>query len=346
MKNNWTTIKLGDLFEFKYGRGLTAEHRQAGGSVRVYGSNGVIGRHNNPLSQGPTIIIGRKGSVGEINFSPTACWPIDTTYYIDEFPNEFPPQYWALYLKSLRLGSHDKSSAIPGVSRKDIYSIDVSIPPIPEQQRIVAKLGKLLAKVEAYQERLNKIPALLKRFRQSVLTAACSGNLTADWRKENCVNDEWSVQSLGEIFTMRNGKSLTAIKRKIGDIPVYGGNGLMGMHNKENAEGQIIVIGRVGAQCGNVHYVSGKVWVTDNAISFQAKNDVVPAFYAFFLRSQNLNQLSGGTGQPYVSQEILAPLEAPVVSLSEQQEIVRRVEALLKIADQIEERYKKAKALH
>lgn len=104
------------------------------------------------------------------------------------------------------------------------------------------------------------------------------------------------------------------------------------------------VIGRVGAQCGNVHYVSDKVWVTDNAISLQAQNDVIPAFYAFFLRPQNLNQLSGGTGQPYVSQEILAPLETPVVSITEQYEIVRRVEALFKVADQIEKRYKKAKA--
>src|SRR5437879_11017482 len=50
----------------------------------------------------------------------------------------------------------------------------------------------------------------------------------------------------------------------------------------------------------------------------------------------NLNQLSAGTGQPYISQEILAPIETPVVSLPEQQEIVRRVEGLFALADQLE----------
>src|SRR5438874_316835 len=131
------------------------------------------------------------------------------------------------------------------------------------------------------------------------------GRLTADWREENDVDEEWPLERLSELFTMRNGKSLIATKRLDGAIPVYGGNGLMGNHNVANADGQVIVIGRVGAQCGNVHFVTGKVWVTDNAISLEAKRKVEPAFYAFFLRSQNLNQLSAGTGQPYVSQEIL-----------------------------------------
>ncbi len=54
-----------------------------------------------------------------------------------------------------------------------------------EQRRIVAKLEKLLAKVDACKERLEKIPAILKRFRQSVLAAACSGYFTVDWRIRN-----------------------------------------------------------------------------------------------------------------------------------------------------------------
>jgi type I restriction enzyme S subunit len=141
---------------------------------------------------------------------------------------------------------------------------------------------------------------------------------------------------------MRNGKSLVATKRQEGEIPVSGGNGLMGTHNAANAEGLVIVIGRVGAQCGNVHYVTGKVWVTDNAISLQGKKELVPAFYAYFLRSLNLNTMSAGTGQPYVSQEILGPIETPVVSLAEQQEIVRRVAGLFALAAQLEQRLAQA----
>jgi type I restriction enzyme S subunit len=62
---------------------------------------------------------------------------------------------------------------------------DFPLPPLAEQRRIVAKLGPLLGSVNAYQQRLVKIPVILKRFRQAVLTAAYAGLLTTDWRANN-----------------------------------------------------------------------------------------------------------------------------------------------------------------
>ncbi len=185
MKAGWTTAPIKVLFELKYGKGLPKEKRKPSGKVNVYGSNGVIGIRDTSLTKGYTIIIGRKGSVGEVNISTEKCWPIDTTYYIDEFVGGLPPKYWAFYLRSLRLGQHDKSSAIPGVSRDDIYKLLAPVPPAPEQQRIVAKLEKLMAKVGQCKARMEKIPMILKRFRQSVLAAACSGELTKGWRGKN-----------------------------------------------------------------------------------------------------------------------------------------------------------------
>jgi restriction endonuclease S subunit len=73
---------------------------------------------------------------------------------------------------------------------------DVVLAPLKEQRRIVAKLEKVLDKVDACQQRLAKIPILLKRFRQSVLAAACSGRLTADWREENPNAEPYPVESV------------------------------------------------------------------------------------------------------------------------------------------------------
>ena len=185
LPKGWVLAEMRHIFNFKYGKAMPKEQRNHNGSVNVYGSNGIVGVHDSAVTNGPTIIIGRKGSVGEIHLSPGPCWPIDTTYFIDEFPENLPPKYWSLYLKSLRLGQQDKSSAIPGISRGDIYSVDVPLPPLPEQKCIVAKLEKLLERVEGCQQRMTQIPKLLKRFRQAILAAACSGRLTADWREEN-----------------------------------------------------------------------------------------------------------------------------------------------------------------
>lgn len=78
----WRHVQLGEVCEFKYGKSLAAGKRD-GGKYSVYGSNGAVGSHSVALTDGPAIIVGRKGSFGEVAYSPDPCWPIDTTYYID-----------------------------------------------------------------------------------------------------------------------------------------------------------------------------------------------------------------------------------------------------------------------
>ena len=77
-----------------------------------------------------------------------------------------------------------KGSTRPRVNLNHLRDLVIPLAPLSEQKRIVAKVGKLLEKVDASRARLEKIPVLLKRFRQAVLAAACSGRLTADWREK------------------------------------------------------------------------------------------------------------------------------------------------------------------
>lgn len=183
LQKGWIPIKLGEVAELKYGKALPAASRD-GGEFPVYGSNGIVGHHSTWLTPAPTIVVGRKGSVGEVCFSDKNCSPIDTTYYIDSF-DFFEPKFCFYLLKTLRLGDLNKSTAIPGLNRQDAYDLEISLPPLAEQTRIAAKLDELLAQVDTLKARIDGIPALLKRFRQSVLAAAVSGRLTEEWRTEN-----------------------------------------------------------------------------------------------------------------------------------------------------------------
>ena len=385
MRHGWTIQKLGSLFEFKYGKALTAEHRQVSGPVKVYGSNGVIGSHDHSLSEGPTIIVGRKGSVGEVNFSPTGCWPIDTTYYIDDFPNGFQPKYWALYLKSLRLGSHDKSSAIPGVSRKDIYRIDVPIPPRDEQHRIIAKLERLLAKVEACQERLNRIPALLKRFRQSVLASAYSGRLTSNWREQNedSAAANYTQEALSDFPTLPETwiwRPLAALCEEIADCPhstpKWTNSGRLCVRTTNFKPGFLDLtevryvsdetfmerILRVEPQTGDVLYsreggILGIACMIPKGVElclgqrmmlFRPNQSFTGALLMHWLNSPTIlhrvQELTGGSASPHLNVKDIKNFPTPVPPRVEQQEIVRRVEALFKIADRIEARLSEGKS--
>jgi type I restriction enzyme S subunit len=77
----WEARKLGDLLEFAYGKALKAEDRREG-NVPVYGSNGQVGWHDEPLATGPGIIVGRKGNPGIATWAPTDFFAIDTAFYV------------------------------------------------------------------------------------------------------------------------------------------------------------------------------------------------------------------------------------------------------------------------
>jgi type I restriction enzyme, S subunit len=138
---------VGEICEFSYGKSLPARERRDG-SVPVYGSNGIIGAHDIPLTTGPTIVIGRKGSVGEVHYSNQACWPIDTTYYVDTDSTEVHLSWLAYILKQLHLTEMNRAAAVPGLNRGDAYRLDIIVPS-KEEQRRAARVLDIIAEMRA-----------------------------------------------------------------------------------------------------------------------------------------------------------------------------------------------------
>ncbi len=147
MTHDWPTTTVGEFAPFTYGKGLSKKQRNETGGIPVYGSNGIIGYHDQALTSSPTIIIGRKGTVGAVHYSPGPCWPIDTTFYVtDDDPELLRFKYYAL--QSLGLDDANSDSAVPGLNRDFAHSIRLSVPPMGEQRRIAGVLGCLDDKIE------------------------------------------------------------------------------------------------------------------------------------------------------------------------------------------------------
>ena len=163
LPEGWEWKRLGDLIELKYGDGLKGDKREASGKIPVYGSNGIVGYHNKPLTTKSCLIIGRKGSIGEVHLSDGPCWPIDTTYFVEPTP-QVDLKFLYYLLKTLRLNSLDRSTAIPGLNRNDVYSKIIPLPPLPIQRQIVA----VLENVEVVKQYRQEADALTGALLQSV----------------------------------------------------------------------------------------------------------------------------------------------------------------------------------
>lgn len=172
----WQATTLGEALPIRYGKARTEKAGVVREDTPVYGSSGVIDKFNRALTKGPTLVIGRKGTVGATHYSGVACWPIDTVYFAEAGEGK-DLRFFKYLLDHLQLGSLDRSTAVPGLSRDDYNAKEVTIPDYDEQQRIVAEIEKQFTRLDAGVASLNRVQSELKRYRASVLKAACKG----DW---------------------------------------------------------------------------------------------------------------------------------------------------------------------
>lgn len=155
----WLNVSLGEVLPFRYGKGLPARDRSESGEYTVVSSAGSIGSHNVPLTTGPSIVIGRKGTIGATYYCPNPVWPIDTTFYVE--PSSSTDIRFAYYLlSSLPLNEMNNDSAVPGLNRAHAESLEISLPPLLEQRAIAATLGALDDKIESNRRAMAKLDEL------------------------------------------------------------------------------------------------------------------------------------------------------------------------------------------
>ncbi len=158
-------INLGKIISLEYGSGLTDQQRIEG-EYPVMGANGIVGYHNKFLIEGPSIIIGRKGSAGEINFIEENNYPIDTCFYVKllKEQNIVYFQYLLIFLQLKRLTLF---KGVPGLNRYDVYDVKIPNIPLKAQQKIVDEIKAELDTQEEIKIRIenerNKIDKIIEK---------------------------------------------------------------------------------------------------------------------------------------------------------------------------------------
>jgi len=302
---------------------------------------------------------------------------VDSHVTIVRSNKSIDPRYLFNWIKSPKI-QFDIESLSTGttnqveLSKAKVLDTIIPLAPLNEQVRIANKLDSILAKVDAAQARLDKIPHILKRFRQSVLAAATSGELTKEWREKNQVensfkeyifndllvelrnglspkpNQEGKGSAILRISSVRSGvveqsdirhlecdeKTVDKYKLKIGDL-------LFTRYN-----GSIEFVGVCGLLRELKH---NELLYPDKLIRARLNNIATPEYIEIYFSSEQARKnmtdcIKSTSGQKGISGKDIKAQKVMLPSTEEQNEIVRRVESLFTMADTVEKKYNDAKA--
>ena len=178
------------------------------------------------------------------------------------------------------------SSGRQRVQTDVVKNLEIDVPPLVDQEKIGSFLKSFDDKI-ALNDKINKN---LEQQAQVIFLKMFPDIFSAS-----------ASSSFQNLIEFSNGRKRP---ETIGDIPVYGGNGVLAYTNQSNAE-NCVIIGRVGAYCGNTFLCPEKCWTSDNAIQAKSKNEASPLFIYYLLRNASLPSRHIGTGQPLMTQAIL-----------------------------------------
>lgn len=165
----WEVRTVADIMEFAYGKALKASER-VDGQVPVYGSGGVTGFHDEAHVKGPSIIVGRKGTVGSLYWEDRPFFPIDTVFYVQ---SKAPLTFCYHHLQTLGLENMNTDAAVPGLNRNNVYRL-----PVPwSSDELLASFDKIVLgyrrRMRAAGEEIETLAAL----RDTLLPKLISGDL-------------------------------------------------------------------------------------------------------------------------------------------------------------------------
>jgi len=240
--------------------------------------------------------------------------------------------------------SNSKGVNLPRISPKLVGDFITAVPTDLEgEERVVARVEELMSDVGAGDTEVAHAADAVGSFRMHVLRAAlgpsrleCPDSWTSAHAGMNLAasGSRCPEVQLTHLFKWASGEGLPDKARRSGSVPVYGGNGISGWHDRAMTSDPAIVVGRVGYHCGNIHLTEGEAWITDNCIrSTWHDPDANLRFYAHWLESQRLNEQSAGTRQKYINQSALKGLVAPFPNPDTQLRVVAEIEQALSLVN-------------
>ncbi|UQA51421.1 restriction endonuclease subunit S [Vibrio sp. ED002] len=363
------------------------ERASCQGDFPYYGATGIIDHLNSYTHEGEYVLIGEDGA-NLLSKSKPLAFIANGKYWVNNHAHtlrclaDSPNLYLEKYFNSLSLESWVTGSAQPKLTKKNLESIPYPLAPLAEQKRIVKKLDEVLAQVDTIKARLDGIPDLLKRFRQSVLASAVSGKLTEEWRGEekrilgegSNLPQSWQIKAANEVCTKVQSGSTPRNDpfNQDGTVPFLKVYNIVNQKIDFDYKPQFVttdthqdklkrsiaypgdvLMNIVGPPLGKVAILTDQYpeWNLNQAITlFRANDELLINKYLYFVLCEGalvrdvMPETKGSVGQVNISLTQCRESKVPLPPLGEQKEIVRLVEQYFTFADTIEAQVKRAQA--
>ena len=221
---------------------------------------------------------------------------------------------------------------------KWLKELEIPVPTIEKQNSIVNNLDKVTKIIKAHKILLEKYDTLIKsRF--------------IEMFGDPIINTKsWNEDEFGNICILKAGKSIKANelsnKDKEHSYPCYGGNGIRGYIGKKSHSGNIVLIGRQGALCGNVQITNGDFYATEHAVVVTPKVEINSLWLYHLLYLMNLNRYKTGAAQPGLTVEKLNTVPVMIVPVKLQNDFAAFVQQIDKSKFAVQKSLEKAETLY
>ena len=295
------------------------------GNIPVYGSGGYMTSVDKFLYDGESVCIGRKGTIDKPIFLTGKFWTVDTLFYTYAF-HKCLPKFLYLIFQQINWYKYNEAGGVPSLLKTTIGNINIFIPNNEnEQKKIVDCFSSLDDLINAVADKIETLKEYKKGLMQQLFPA--EGKTTPAFRFPEFQNKgEWEESTLGDICDMQAGKFVSASEicdvKKDTMYPCYGGNGLRGYTHSFTHFGIYPLIGRQGAQCGNITYAEGKFHATEHAVVVTLKKDIDIRWLYYQLIKLNLNQYATGQAQPGLSVDVIKKVTIRIPKNKNEQQLI------------------------
>ncbi len=205
MMEGWKEVKLKEICEFRYGKNLPEKARVLG-DYPVYGSSGIVSYHKDYLLKGPGIIVGRKGTVGKVQYSKSSFYPIDTTFYVKEDTSKVDLKFLYYRLPLSGLDTMNSDAAVPGLNRTAAINQKINLPPLPTQRKIAKILSAYDDLIENNLKRIKLLEEMAQiTYEEWFVRMKFPGHETAVFDEETGLPEGWKNKKLKTFLSIKHG---------------------------------------------------------------------------------------------------------------------------------------------